>query len=271
MKANIFVKVFKSKAVQKITKAVVDNAPKILTGISIASSVAASVFAVKGTILAVKIIEDRKEKIANGEIPEPEHPKWDTVKAVWKCYIPTVTCLGVSIGTSVKGMEISTARTAVATTACKLTEQAFEEYRNETIAKLGEEKEKELRQDIVKKHAEEGAQNPPAQQTVVLSSYDKVLIQDEITGQIFWDTPESIKGVINQINYGLSHGYSDFISVMEYADAIGVESHDEERGWNVMEDGLLDIKFDCGMTKDGRPCLRLSTFAMPHAGYNMYR
>ena len=266
MKANLITKVLKSKAVKKVVKVLVDNAPKILTGVSIVSSVAATVFAVKGTVLAVRIIDDRNEKIKKGEIPVPEHPKWENVKAVWKCYIPTATCLCVSIGTSIKGMEISAARTAVATTACKLTEQAFEEYRNETIAKIGEEKEKEIRQNIAQRNADESGVQPVIH---TYSSFDKVLIQDEITGQLFWGTAEDVKAAINMINYGFAHGHYDYMSVLEYADYLGVESHDEDRGWNVM-DGLLEVKFDPGLTKDMRPCI-VAKVTKPYEGYNVYR
>ena len=267
MKVKVLSKLATSKVMKKIGKAVIDNAPKILTGISIVNSVASVIFAVKGTVVAVRIIDDRNAKIEKGEIPKPERPKWENVKAVWKCYVPTLACLTVSIGTSVKGMEISTARTAVATTACKLTEQAFEEYRNETINKIGEEKEKEIRQDIAKRNAEESHEN--AQKTLIISSYDKVLIFDDITGQLFWDTPEGVKNAINHINYELSHGYRDYISVMEYADTLGLESHDEERGWNIC-DGMLELIFEPDTTKEGRPCLRLSTTNKPYSGYNMY-
>ena len=258
----------KSKVVTKSIKWVTKNAPKVLTGISIASSIAASGFAIKGTILAVEIEKARREKIEKGEFPQPAHPKWETVKAVWKCYIPMVTCLIVSVGTSVSGIEMSTARTALATTACKLTETAFTDYRNEVINQIGEDKEKEIRNNIAQKNAETPVQQQ-APTTLVISPYDKILFYETLTGQIFTSDVTTVKDAFNKINYGLSHNYCDYISVMEYLGELGIDSHDEARGWNVT-DGLLEPKMELDTTPDGRPCLRLSTTVPPREGYNMY-
>ena len=267
MKGNIFSKILKSKAVQSTVKFAVTNAPKILTGISIVSSVTATVFAVKGTILAVEIEKQRKAKIESGELPVPEHPKLEVIKSVWKCYIPTVILHGVSIGSALYGVDISTARTAMATAACKASEYAFEEYKEKVSAELGEEKEKEIRQDIARTNAEQGITN---QSTLVISPYEKVLFQEMITGQIFTSDVNTVKESFNKINYGLSHGYDDDISVMEYLDEFGIACNDENRGWNVTKTGLLEPRFELSTTNDGRPCLRLYTTEDPYIDYDRY-
>ena len=254
------------KLLTKVVKVVVDNAPKILTGTSIALSIGSVVCAIKGTVLAVRIEDERQEKIKSGELPEPEHPKWETVKAVWKCYIPSATMLIASAGCSIYGMDISTSRTAIATAACKLSEAAFDEYRAEVREQLGEQGEKNISQSIVQKKAEaQESQDPP--KTYVVSPYEKVLIKEKYSGEIISSDINSINELINRINYRLSHSYIDYISLMEYADEIGCrECRREDIGWS-NSDGLLEPKFEL-ITDHGRPCFLLSMYNEPNENYN---
>lgn len=264
MKGKTIAKILTSKPV----KYVVANAPKFLTGFSIATSIAALVFTVKGTILAVEVEKQRKEKIESGELPQPEHPRWETVKTFGKCLWPAFIFESVSIGSRLYGTNISTARTAMATAACKASELAFEEYRSKVEEKFGSDKEEMIRQEIVKSHAE---QSQVPQTTLVVSPYDEILFKEALTGQVFRSDVNTVKSIFNKINYSLSHGYYDYISVMEYLDEFGISSKNEEFGWNVTMTGhLLEPRMELSMTDDGRPCLLLSTIDPPYEGYNMY-
>lgn len=258
------------KLLSKIAKKVVENAPKILAGTSIALSIGAVGFAIKGTVLAVRIEDERQEKIKNGELPVPEHPRWETFKAVWKCYIPSATMLIASAGCSIYGTDIATSRTAIATAACKLTEAAFDDYRAEVREQIGEDKEKEIGRSIAQKKAEEQqmlATEPP--KTYVVSPYEEVLIQEKYTGEVIRSDINSIKEVINNINYRLSHSYIDYISLMEYADEIGCQDcHDEKLGWSGAH-CLLEPRFELGTCR-GQPCFVLSMQTDPYENYNKY-
>ena len=267
MKGKIFVKILQSNAVKKTVKFMVKNAPKILTGVSIASSIAATGFAIKGTILAVEIEKKRKARIASGELPEPEHPKLETIKSVWKCYIPTFTFLTMSCGTALYGTSISTARTAMATAACKATELAFDEYRAKVEEEFGADKERKIRQDIQRDRAEQYMTEPT---TLVMSRYDQILYQEMLTGQQFYSDDNEIKAAFNKINYQLSHGYSDFVSVAEYLTELGLDGGDDSRGWNVSKTGMLEPRFELSRTSKGLPCIRLYTVDPPYENYSMY-
>lgn len=265
MKGKFITKIATSKPVTKVAKVLVSNAPKILTGISIVSSIAAAAFAVKGTILAVEIEEQRKQKITNGDIPEPEHPKAAVVKSVWKCYIPTAACLAVSIGTSLYGVNVATARAAVATAAYKATELAFDEYKAKVAEEIGEEKEKKIRQDIEKEHVKEYEDR----QAPLVAPFEKYLCREKYSGAMFYSNLFEIKDTFNLINYDMLRG-SDDISLMSYLDYFGIESKNEEIGWNISITGMLELTYNSSYDAYGRPIIEFGTTDPPYDNYNIY-
>ena len=268
MKTKILTNVLKSKTFNKAIKAIVANAPKILTGISIASSIAATGFAIKGTVVAVKVEKERKEKIASGELPVPKHPKWETVKSVYKCYIPSAAFLSISIGSSLYGTGISSARTAMATAAYKASELALEEFRAKAVQELGEEKVQKIDQAIAQEHMEQYAAQPT---TLLVDPYQDYPCMDKFTGQIIRTNVEEIRHVFNQINYDLSRGPSDFISLASYCDYFGIDCKNELIGWNIVKTGLLSPRFDYGVyDKNGAPMIVFSTSIEPSEKYDIY-
>ena len=64
------------------------HAPQILVGLGVAGSIAATVFAVKATPKAIKLVEERKEK-ENKEHLTP----LETIETTWKCYVPSAVIL----------------------------------------------------------------------------------------------------------------------------------------------------------------------------------
>ena len=264
MKANIFTKIVTSKPI----KYAIANAPKILTGISIASSIAAVGFSIKGTILAVEIEKQRKAKIESGDIPQPEHPKWETVKSVWKCYIPAFTFLSVSIGTSLYGTSVSAARTAMATAACKASELAFEDYKAKVEEQFGSGSDKKIEQAIAKDQADIYASQSPS--TILVSPYDRYPCKEKYSGQIIESDLNEIKDGFNKINYDLSSGRSDYISFMEYCDVFGIDNSNSEVGWNITKTGLLSLKYDLGQDEYGRPIIIFYPSIPPYEDYYNY-
>ena len=269
MNGKLFTKIIKNEAVTKVVKVVVSNAPKILTGISIVSSIAATAFAVKGTVLAVKIEEQRKEKITSGDIPEPEHPKLAVVKSVWKCYIPSAAFLVLSIGTSLYGTNIASARTAMATAACKVTELAFDEYKAKVVEEIGQEKEKKIRQDIAKENAEQYEIKAKAKAKVV-PPFEKHLCQEKYSGIKFYSNLYEIKDTFNRINYDSIHHGEDYISMCDYLDYFDIDSRDENVGWNVGITGLLDLSYEMTSDEYDRPLLIFGPGERPYENYNIY-
>lgn len=267
MKTKILSKILKSEFVTKSVKVIVENAPKILTGISIVTSVASVGFAVKGTILAVEIEKQRRAKIESGELPVPEHPKLEVVKSVWKCYIPAASFLAVSIGSSLYGTNISTARTAMATAACKASEIAFEEYRTKVEEELGKEKANAIEQSIEKDHAEQCHTKPT---TLIVSPYDEYPCKEKFTGQVIRSDINSIREAFNRINYQLSNGYQDHISFAEYCNEFDISNNNDKLGWNVTKTGLLVLRYDLCQDDNGVPMIEFYTSIAPYDNYAYY-
>ena len=264
MKGKVIAKILESELTKKVVSGIVKNAPKILTGSSIASSIVSVGFAVKGTILAVEIEKQRKAKIESGEIPQPEHPKLAVIKSVWKCYIPAFTFLTVSCGTALYGTSISTARTAMATAACKASELAFEEYRTKMIEELGAEKEKEIRQKIEKDRVETASDHPP-----IVAPFEKYLCQEMYTGSVFYSNLYDIKDAFLEMNYKLLTG-NDELSFMEYLGYFDLDSKEEEIGWNVSMSGLLVLSYHSEYDAYGRPVIVFGPTQRPYENYNIY-
>ena len=266
MKGKVIAKILESELTKKVVSGIVKNAPKILTGISIASSIVSVGFAVKGTILAVEIEKQRKAKIESGELPEPEHPKLAVIKSVWKCYIPAATFLTASVCTSLYGTSISTIRTAMATSACEASKLAFEEYKAKVVEQIGEEKEKQIRQEIIKEQVSRC--ETPQIQTV--APFEKYLCKEKYTGAMFYSNLYEIKDEFLKMNYDLTHCGSDELSMMMYLDHFGIDSREEELGWNVGMTGLLELSYCMESDDYGRPVLVFGPDQRPYENYNIY-
>lgn len=266
MKARVLTKIFKSKTANKIIKAVVSNAPKILAGISVASSIAAVGFAIKGTVVAVKIEKERKAKIESGELPVPKHPKWETVKAVYPCYIPSAMFLGISVGSGLYGLSISEARTALATGAYEASKLALEEFKSKTTEEIGAEKVQQIEQSIAKDNAEQYGTQPT---TLVVSPYDEYLCMEKYSGQIIRSDISEIRDVYNQINYTLSRG-QDMLSLSEYCNYFGIDCPNECIGWNITKTGLLMLRYDLVTNKNGAPMIMFYPSLDPNENYDYY-
>lgn len=265
MKGKVFTKILESNVTKKLVSGAVKNAPKILTGISIVSTIAATAFAVKGTILAVEIEKQRKAKIEAGEIPEPEHPKLAVVKSVWKCYIPAFTFMTMSIGSGLYGTNISMARTAMATAACKASELAFDEYKAKVIEELGEEKEHQIRQSIEKDRVEQYTNR----QTPLVAPFEKYLCKEEYSGYEFYSNLFEIKDAFIGMNYNMVSG-NDELSFMEYMGFLGLDSKEEDIGWNVSMSGLLELSYRTELDAYGRPMIVFGPSQRPYENYNIY-
>ena len=260
MKGKTLTKILTSKPV----KYVVTNAPKFLTGLSIVSSVTAVIFAVKGTILAVEIEKERQAKIESGELPVPEHPKVETVKAVWKCYIPAATFLTMSIGSSLYGTSISAARTAMATAACKASELAFDEYKAKVIERIGEDKEKDIRQEIARDQVDQREHMLP-----VMAPFEKYLCQEKYSGVVFYSNLYDIKDSFIEMNYEMLKGF-DELAYSQYLGYFGIDSSEEEIGWNVSMTGPLVLSYHSEYDAYGRPVIVFGPTQRPYENYNIY-
>lgn len=235
------------------------NAPKILAGLGIAFGTGSVIFAVKGTVDSVKIVEKKK-----AEEPEKELTKPEIVKCVWKEYIPTA-CLGVaSVACIVGSVHISAQRLAFMAAAYASSENSFKRYKEKAKEFLGERKEEELRGAI---HQDTINANPPKEDRIIRTSGGNTLCVDSYTGQYFYSDADTICRAINAVNNLLLHDYHASLNDILVELGLSTCKLGEELGWNTVSGELIEPSFTTEITPDNIPVLVLDYISGPKPKY----
>lgn len=247
------------KTVQSFTT---KHSPEILMGLGIAGMVSSTILAVKATPKAVRLIEAKKEEKDVEKLTAA-----DTVKACWKCYIPTVVTSAVSVACLVGSTSVSVRRHAALATAYTLSETALTEYRDKVVETIGEKKEQIVREKIAEERIEK---NPVSKNEVIVTDKGTTLCYDHLSGRYFNSDIETIKKVVNELNYVmLMH---DYVSLNELYDALGLEQTGigDELGWNVERctRRQIELNFSAKVADDGRPCIVMDYVTPPRYGYS---
>ena len=153
----------------------------------------------------------------------------------------------------------------MATAACKASELAFDEYKAKVIEELGEEKENQIRQSIAKDHVDEYVNR----QTPLVAPFEKYLCREEYSGYEFYSNLFEIKDAFIGMNYNMVSGNNE-MSFMEYMGFLGLDSKDEDIGWNVSMTGLLDLNYRTELDAYGRPLIVFGPSQRPYENYNIY-
>lgn len=241
--------------------AVSKHSPQILTAIGIASMITTTVLAVKATPKALECIEGKKEELHTDELTPVE-----VVKAAWKPYVPAAITGVVGVTCLVGANSVHARRSAALATAYKLSETAFNEYREKVVETIGEKKEKSVREKVAQKKVDD---NPVSKNEVIIAGAGDVLFLEPVSMRYFTSDIETVRRIINDLNYRLTSGMEEYISLSEFYDEIGL-SHtavSDDVGWNISKDGPIDMSFPVTKADDGRPCLMLEYQVAPRRGY----
>lgn len=256
MKSNV-TKFFKK------TKAVVGkHSPEILVGIGLTGMVTSTILAVKATPKALDIIEEAKRE------KKEELSKKEIVKATWKCYAPAAASAVVSAACIVGASSVNAKRNAALATAYKLSETAFNEYRDKVVETIGEKKEAAVKEKIVKEKLEN---NPVDNKTVIVTDKGNTLCYDAISGRYFRSDMATITSTVNELNRQMTVNMNGYISLNDFYDELGLSTTQlgNELGWN-LETGLIDIEFDSMIAQDGSPCIVISYRVEPRYDYHKF-
>lgn len=247
-----------TKLFSTIRHTVSKRSPEILLGVGIAGMITTTVLAVKATPKALQLID------------EAEHEKTDkltpveTVKVVWKPYIPAITTGVLSVACLISSGSVNAKRNAALATAYKISETALTEYKNKVVETIGEKKEQVIRESIAKDKVE---QNPLSNSTVIISDRGNTLCYDAAVGRYFKSDIDAIKRAVNEINRKMT--YEMYVSLNEFYDELNLPNTDlgDELGWN-MDDGLVDVDISTQVADDGRtPCLVIGYSIAPRYDY----
>lgn len=224
---------------------IVKHSPAILTALSCTGVLSTIVFAVRATPKAELIIDQLK-----GEYGDESIPKMELVKAVAPVYIPTGLMACVTIGCIIGANKISSKRNAVLASLYSASEMALEQYQEKVIEKIGDKKEKEVRDEIA---ADTLRANPIGDKEVQITGKGQSLCYDSLSGRYFLSDYEMVRRVENTINRQILSEMWASLNDVYYE--LGLKDIDLGRyiGWNA--DHPLRFVFSSQIAEDGRPCL----------------
>lgn len=249
MKSNLFVAVRSG-----LTK----HSPEILIGLGVAGLLGTTILAVRETPKALKLLENKKKELDVEKLSVK-----DTVKTVWKNYIPCAVLAVTSVACIVGASNISARRNAALAAAYAIGNKAFSDYKEEVINLLGEEKDKEIKEKVADKLLKE---NPVTNKEVIITDNNEHLCYDEITGRYFKSSQNKIKEAQNVINDRLRDEMWVSLNDLYYELCLPNVRVGDDLGWNI-DDGYLDIILSSRIAEDGTPCLTLDYSIGPRYDY----
>lgn len=259
-----------------IAKQVSKYGPEIAVGVGIAGMITTTILAVKATPKSLRLIEAEKKR-RNHEIKEEAKESGkdsvglidrlsilDTVKVAWKPYIPAMISGVLSIGCIVGASTVHVKRNAALATAYQLAANTLSDYKEKVIETIGEEKEREVQKKVDAKKVEKINSTEPS-----FVRKGKPLCIEPISGRPFEMDLEDVKAAINRLNYRLTGGMEECISLSEWYDEIGLKHTDvsDYMGWNIYSDGLITVTEVPSSTDDGELCWVLEYAVLPHYKY----
>lgn len=245
---------------KRFAKFTADNSPTILTTLAVTGTVATAYLAGKASFEAANIIalKEGTEGIAN----ERREQMKERIQLVWKLYIPAAGAGVMAVSCIIAANRIGSRRAAAMAAAYSVTEKAFETYKEKVVEKLGENKERAVRDEIAQ---DEVSRNPVNNREVLIAGGGEVLFFDKFSARYFESDMESVKGAQNQVNYMINNNF--YASLTDFYHAIGLPStgYSDEVGWNA--DKLMEIQFSTTMADNQRPCIVVDFRVEPVRGY----
>ena len=240
------------------------HTPEILMGVGIAGMLSATVLAVKGTIKAVHIIEQRTKEEKEKDENFKKFGWKGVVKETWKCYIPTVSIATISTVCLIGSSTASLKRSAALATAYKIAETAHKEYRDKVIETIGEKKEEVVKDKVAQERLDK---NPISVNDVILTGKGDTLCYDYMTGRYFKGDIDVIKKAIHKLNDRM---YSNmYVSLNEFYIEIGLEQVEigYDLGWTI-DNGFIKLDLRSRLTDKDEPCAVISFELAPKHDYS---
>jgi hypothetical protein len=244
-------------------KATLDNSPLILTAIGVTGSITTAVLAYRAGMKAQAILDSHHHELFDPNYPMDRLlPKKQLYKKyaelTWKTLVPpigsgiaTVTCI-------VMANRISVRRSAALASAYMVMQEGFAEYKTKVVDRLGEEKERAIRDEIAQDRV---VKNPPS---VIIASNVGALCLDAYSGRYFNCDMETIRAAVNTTNFQiLSEGTA---SLTDFWDLLGLArtSESDELGWNT--DTQVEVEYSAAL-HGGKPVLVIGFRKAPISKY----
>lgn len=239
---------------------IIKKSPTILTAVAISGVAGTAIMTARATVMAVNDYNDRPDK-------DKAVTKKEFISDYWKLYMPPVIMGGGTIACIIAGHSISTRRNLALASAYTLAERSLSEYQKEVREVIGEKKEAAIRDNLDKKKIES---NPPGQNEIIITGKGDTLCFDQYSGRYFKSDIDKIRKVENTLNKRLM--VEMFLSLNELYYELGLSSIPlgNDFGWNINEEGPIDIHYSAQLTEDDTPCLVLSYTVGPRFNLGDY-
>ena len=247
--------------IKSVKATISKHSPEILTGIGIAGMVTTTILAVKATPKAIKLIEAEK-RAKHVDVLSPV----DTIKTVWKCYIPAAMTGVSSIACLIGSNAINAKRNAALTTVYTLSEMARNEYKEKVIETIGEKKERTIKEKV---DAERIKKDPVSKKEVIITEKGTTLCYDHVFGRYFKSDIDIINRAMNKINREIV--INMYASLNDFYAELGLSPVEMgyDLGWNI-DDGTIEIEPSSQLADDGTPCLVIDYSVSPKYNYSRF-
>lgn len=228
---------------------------EICIGFGIAAGAGAVVTAITGTIKAKKLIEAKKKELSVEKLTVK-----DTIKTVWKCYIPTAA-LGVASAAAIGGgTKISIDKTAAMGALYNAGREMVSDYKKSVEETVDEETKEEIEKKAAEKTAERIEKADPEIRTIVYNDgAGLVMFIDSLSQRRFFTTVNKVEAAVNTFNASLNDETSLTVNDWYYilCQECSVDLDDtvcgDMLGWDLNRTGLMRIRRE-PCSRDDRPC-----------------
>ncbi|MBO7450945.1 MAG: hypothetical protein J6U54_11330 [Clostridiales bacterium] len=230
-----------------VTEACKEHSPELLTGFGIAGFWTTTIMAIQATPRAMKRVEEKKKELGKEKLSVTE-----TVSVVWPFYIPAAVMGSAStvavVGSTTKLLKTNT----VLATGLAISETARKEFEEKAKEVVGEKKVNEIKEEVAKEDMRR--HDIPTNSLHIVGGCGTVLCHETVTNQYFMSDHETVRKIINDLNYQLMNDM--YITVNEYCDAFNIDHvpWGDDMRWDVNR-RQFDPRYYADLAKDGRPCL----------------
>ena len=248
-------------------QAIAQNSPAILTALGVTGTLTVAYFTGKATFKAADIIREAEADRKLND--DPELDNWDKVDLVWKEYIPAAGIAAMTIASIIGANHISTKRVAAFASAYSMAEKGFTQYKKVVLDKVGEKKEREVRDEVAKQQL---AAHPITKSPIIITGKGDHLCFDAHSGRYFQSDIEKIRAAVNDINFQILNSSSMEASLTDYWSLVGLDytKGSDDIGWT--HEKKLEVYYTSELTKEGTPCLVITFENLPRPlpGSGMY-
>lgn len=237
------------------------NSPTILSIVGSIGVMTTTIAAIKATPKALSLMENEKAHI-NKQL---EQGGWqtrvdkltiaETIKATWKCYIPTAL-IGLSTITCIFGANaLNKNQQAALTSAYILLDNAYKEYKDKVSTLLGDDANRHIQKSIVEDKYKE---------TDISLGEEKQLFYEYNYGEFFERTKMEVLNA--EYNFNKMFSSIGYATLNDFYELLGLPLTQEGNiiGWTVQEGySLVDFEHELLIMDDGLECIYINLPVSP--------